>query len=406
MSGIIPARAVPEFEAAFELQGQLRSLRENGLLREPICLDSAQGARVHIGGREFLNFCSNDYLGLAADPRVAEALCRGAREFGTGSGASALVCGRSRPHLDLERGLSDFVGRERVLLFSSGYLANLAAVSSLMRSGAGLVLEDRLNHASLLDAAVLARARFKRYAHADPVSLQTALISAPQRKLVLTDTVFSMDGDICPLREIAGVCAEAGALFMVDDAHGFGVLGDNGRGALEQAGLNQKEVPLLVGTFGKALGTGGAFIAGPAILIETLIQFARPYIYTTAPSPALAYATSAALQILIEEGWRREKLRDLVAYFRAHAGELGIDVQDSHTAIQPLIIGAPEAAVAVSGRLRERGILITAIRPPTVPRGSARLRITLSAAHEKGDIDQLLRALVESLAKRKPDACA
>ena len=406
MSGIIPGRARETFDQVFDLAGQLRTLRENGLYREPIWIDSAQGPRVRINGREFLNFCSNDYLGLAADPRVAEALHRGAQEFGTGSGASALVCGRSRAHLELERTLAEFLGRERALLFSSGYLANLAAVSGLLRSGAGMVLEDRLNHASLLDAALLSRARLKRYAHADPDALRKAMPPSPSRKLVLTDTVFGMDGDISPIREIASLCAGAGALLIADDAHGFGVLGNHGRGALELAGLGQREVPLLVGTFGKALGTSGAFLAGPAILIETLIQFARPYIYTTAPSPALAVATRTALRLVIEEGWRRERLRDLINYFRDRARELGIAMRDSRTAIQPLVIGEPAAAVAVSERLREHGILVTAIRPPTVPRGSARLRITLSAAHDKTQVDRLLEALATILPDRIQDARA
>lgn len=393
----IPGPGRETFHQAFDLAGQLRSLRQDGLFRERIVIESPQGARVQIGAREFLNFCSNDYLGLAADPRLAEAVHRGAIDFGTGSGASALICGRSRAHRELEENLAAFLGRERALLFSSGYLANLAIVSALLRGRDAIALEDRLNHASLIDAAVLARARLKRYSHADPIALKALVSSSSCRQLVLTDAVFSMDGDKAPLTEIAKVCAESGALLVVDDAHGFGVLGSNGRGTLEEAGLEPEQAPLLMATFGKALGTAGAFVAGTALLIESLIQFARPYIYTTAPSPALAVATSAALRLVIAEPWRRNRLRDLIRHFRARASGLGIPMKDSCTAIQPLILGDSATAVAVSGRLFAKGVLVTAIRPPTVPRGSARLRITLSAAHSEEQIDLLLNALVESL---------
>lgn len=391
------SEASAALEQRFQFARQLDSLAREGLFRRRIAIESPQGAVVRIEGRDFLNFCSNDYLGLAADPRIAQALGTAAARYGTGSGASPLVCGRSRAHVQLEDVLAEFLQRDRTLVFTSGYLANLAVVSALLRGRNALVVEDRLNHASLIDAALLTRAGLKRYPHGDAATLQSILSKGPQRQLVLTDGVFSMDGDVAPISALAGVCQSWGALLMVDDAHGFGVLGNAGRGTLEEAGLCQTQVTLLMATFGKALGTSGAFVAGPERVVETIIQFARPYIYTTALPPALAVATRAALQIVREESWRRQRLQELIRYIRDQAGERGVTLQDSRTAIQPFIVGAPKAALVVSERLYAQGILVTPIRPPTVPHGTARLRITLTAMHTEAQIDRLLDALAGCL---------
>ncbi len=340
-----------------------------------------------------LNFCSNDYLGLAGHPRLVAAFKRGADEYGVGSGAAHLVTGHSRAHHELEEALAAFTGRERALLFSTGYMANLGVISALIGAGDAL-FEDRLNHASLLDGGLLSRARMSRYAHGDAEALEAKLAASKSaRNMVVTNGVFSMDGDIAPLPELAAACERHGALLMVDDAHGIGVLGDNGRGSCEHFGIGSDEVPLLMATLGNGLGGFGAFIAGDELLIETLIQRARPYIYTTAMPPAVACAVSEALRLVDEEGWRRGHLQSLIQRFRDGAAQLGLGLMDSPTAIQPLMLGDSKQAVALSERLRERDILIAAIRPPTVPEGTARLRITLSAAHSAADVDRLLDAL-------------
>jgi 8-amino-7-oxononanoate synthase len=377
----------------FRVAADLESLRKENLFRDRSALESPQGPRVRIHGREYLNFCSNDYLSLAAHPLVVEALRAGAARYGAGSGASALVCGRSAAHEELEALLADWLGRERALLFGSGYLANLAIAASFGGGRSGLIAEDRNNHASLVDGALLARAPLKRYRHADPRSLEQALAGAPEHKLVLTDGVFSMDGDRAPARDLARVCGAAEALLVVDDAHGIGVLGEGGRGLLEEGRLGEIDVPLLVGTFGKAFGTAGAFVAGPAPLIETLVQKARTYIYSTAPPPALAVATTEALRVVRDDHERRARLRRNVGHFRSRAATLRIELSGSTTPIQPLIVGSAEAALRSSGRLFEVGILVTAIRPPTVPRGTSRLRITLCADHEEHEIDRLVETL-------------
>jgi 8-amino-7-oxononanoate synthase len=311
-----------------------------------------------------------------------------------GSGASHLVCGHSAAHHALEEELADFTGRPRALLFSTGYMANLGVIAALTGRG-DQVLEDRLNHASLIDGARLSGARLRRYAHGDTAAL--GLLIAPQSgatsTLIATDGVFSMDGDIAPLQELAGVTKRAGAMLLVDDAHGLGVVGEGGRGSLELAGLGPDRAQILVGTLGKALGTFGAFVAGGDDLIETLIQRARSYIYTTALPPAVAEATRVSLALVRREPWRRDHLRDLVARFRRGAAELGLALMPSETPIQPLVLGSAERALAWSRALEARGILVTAIRPPTVPEGSARLRITFSAAHSEADVDSLLAAL-------------
>ncbi|WP_455229993.1 8-amino-7-oxononanoate synthase [Geopseudomonas aromaticivorans] len=378
----------------FDLASRLAARRADNLFRQRPLLQSPQGPEVVVDGQPLLAFCSNDYLGLANHPAVVRALQQGAEKWGVGGGASHLVVGHSQPHHALEEALAEFTGRPRALLFSTGYMANLAAVTALVGQGDS-VLEDRLNHASLLDAGLLSGARFSRYLHNDADSLAKRLDKAEGNTLVVSDGVFSMDGD---LADLPALCAEArkqGAWLMVDDAHGFGPLGASGGGIVEHFGLGIDEVPVLVGTLGKAFGTAGAFVAGSEELIETLIQFARPYIYTTSQPPAVACATLKSLELLRSEGWRREHLNALIARFRAGASALGLELMDSPTPIQPILIGDSARAVEFSRLLRERGLLVGAIRPPTVPAGTARLRVTLSAAHSEAQVDRLLAALGE-----------
>ncbi|MCF5626909.1 8-amino-7-oxononanoate synthase, partial [Pseudomonas syringae] len=315
-----------------------------------------------------------------------------AERWGVGGGASHLVIGHSAPHHELEEALADLTGRPRALLFSNGYMANLGAVTALVGQG-DTVLEDRLNHASLLDAGLLSGARFSRYLHNDVNSLASRLDKSVGDTLVVTDGVFSMDGDIADLPALAQAARAKGAWLMVDDAHGFGPLGANGAGIVEHFGLSMDDVPVLVGTLGKSFGTSGAFVAGSEELIETLIQFARPYIYTTSQPPALACATLKSLELLRTEHWRREHLTLLIRQFRRGAEQIGLQLMDSFTPIQPIMIGDAGRALRLSQLLRERGLLVTAIRPPTVPAGSARLRVTLSAAHSEAHVQLLLNAL-------------
>lgn len=374
------------------LRASLTQRQEQGLYRQRLTLDSAQGPVVRLQGRDYLNFCSNDYLGLAAHPRLVESFQRAAGQYGVGSGASHLVCGHSRPHHELEEALAEMTGRPRALLFSSGYAANTGTLTSLLQPGDN-VFQDRLNHASLLDGGLHSGARFRRFAHNDVADLDAKLAAVEGSGLVVVDGVFSMDGDSAPLGELAALCRRQDAWLMVDDAHGFGVMGESGAGSLQAAGMGIKEVPVLMATLGKALGTGGAFVAGDDYLIEGLIQQSRNYIYTTALAPALAAATLTSLAILREEAWRRDHLVSLIQRFRDGANQLGLPLMASNSAIQPLKVGDATQATAMSQTLRERGLLIGAIRPPTVPPGTSRLRITLSAAHSPQQVDRLLEEL-------------
>lgn len=374
------------------LRASLTQRQEQGLYRQRLTLDSAQGPVVRLQGRDYLNFCSNDYLGLAAHPRLVESFQRAAGQYGVGSGASHLVCGHSRPHHELEEALAEMTGRPRALLFSSGYAANTGTLTSLLQPGDN-VFQDRLNHASLLDGGLHSGARFRRFAHNDVADLDAKLAAVEGSGLVVVDGVFSMDGDSAPLGELAALCRRQDAWLMVDDAHGFGVMGESGAGSVQAAGMGIKEVPVLMATLGKALGTGGAFVAGDDYLIEGLIQQARNYIYTTALAPALAAATLTSLAILREEAWRRNHLVTLIQRFRDGANQLGLPLMASNSAIQPLKVGDATQATAMSQTLRERGLLIGAIRPPTVPSGTSRLRITLSAAHSPQQVDRLLEEL-------------
>ncbi|WP_460417957.1 8-amino-7-oxononanoate synthase [Pseudomonas sp. microsymbiont 2] len=379
---------------AFDLAARLAERRAADLYRQRPLLQSPQGPQVVVDGQPLLAFCSNDYLGLANHPEVIKAWREGAERWGVGGGASHLVIGHSTPHHQVEEALADLTGRPRALLFSTGYMANLGAITALVGQG-DTVLQDRLNHASLLDGGLLSGARFSRYLHNDPASLASRLDKASGNTLVVTDGVFSMDGDCADLPALAKEARARGAWLMVDDAHGFGTLGDNGGGLVEHFGLAVDDVPVLIGTLGKACGTSGAFVAGSEELIEALVQFARPYIYTTSQPPALACATLKALELLRRERWRREHLAALIRQFRTGAEQIGLTLMDSHTAIQPILIGDAGRALALSRLLRERGLLVTAIRPPTVPAGSARLRVTLSAAHSEAQVQLLLNALAE-----------
>jgi 8-amino-7-oxononanoate synthase len=390
-----------------DLAATLETRRAENLYRRRQVLDGPQGVEVRIEGKSYLSFCSNDYLGLANHPEVVAAFHRGLDDYGAGSGAAHLISGHSRAHHALEEELAEFVGRPRALLFSTGYMANLGVVSALLGHG-DRVFEDQVNHASLLDGARLSGARLVRYRHGDCTALERRLADAPAGDyLVATDGVFSMDGDLAPLPGLARLAVAHQAWLLVDDAHGLGVIGPGGRGTAAHYGLDPVQVPLLIGTLGKAFGTFGAFVAGSEDLVETLIQEARTYIYTTAPPPAAAAATRIALRLVREQDWRRDQLQALVRRFREGATQLGLELTESPTPIQPLIVGEARPAMCLSDALRERGILISAIRPPTVPPGSARLRITISAAHSAAQVDRLLDALEQLLplhaAERSPD---
>ena len=375
------------------LQAFLDSQKAHHLYRSRSIVDSPQTVELTIEGKHYLNFCSNDYLGHASHPKVIEAFIDGAKQYGVGSGASHLITGHSRAHHELEEALAEFVGRPRALLFSTGYMANLGVISSLLQKG-DHVFEDRLNHASLLDGGLLSQARLQRYQHGDSRDLDAKLAaSRAETKLVASDGVFSMDGDLATVMELAQVAQQHAAWLMIDDAHGLGVIGQRGRGLLEQAGASIDDVPILIGTLGKAIGTFGAFVAGDEALIETLIQKARSYIYTTALPPAVAVATLASLQLIDAEAWRRDKLQDNIRLFRERTNEAGIALTDSGAAIQPVIIGEVERTLQLSAALKQHGVLATAIRPPTVPQGTARLRITLSAEHSTQHIERLVEVM-------------
>ena len=378
-----------------DISAELHELEARGLRRRRRLVESAQGPLLDVDGGKKLSFCSNDYLGLAGDPRIAEALCEGARRWGAGAGASHLVSGHHRIHEELEQRLAAFVGTPRALLFSSGYLANLAIVTTLATSSCE-VFADRLNHASLNDALLLSRVRFKRYAHCDLDALeeQMSLSLAPE-KMVVTDAVFSMDGDIAPLDRLFDLCERHNAWLLVDDAHGFGVLGNNGAGSLSHFRLESPRI-VYMGTLGKAAGVSGAFVAAADPVIELLIQQARPYIYTTASPPALAAALIKSLELMAEEPWRRERLVRLCGKLAATLQTRRWQLAPSITPIQPLIVGDNAQALSLSDSLAAVGILVPAIRPPTVPEGTARLRISLSAAHTERDVESLVAALHEA----------
>ncbi|WP_426690494.1 8-amino-7-oxononanoate synthase [Rhodanobacter ginsengiterrae] len=384
---------MPRSDLLQRLAAQTTERERARLLRRLRTIDHVDGPWLETGGRRLLSFCSNDYLGLAQHPRLIAALTRAAREDGVGSTSAHLICGHRSVHAELEEALAVWTGRERALLFSTGYMANLGVLQALLSRG-DICVQDKLNHACLLDGAKLGGAELKRYPHGDVGAAARQLASNPTAAALLaTDGVFSMDGDVAPLHELAQLCAREQATLMVDDAHGFGVLGADGAGSVSAAGLSQHDVPLLMATLGKALGCSGAFVAGPAALIDGLIQFARPYIYTTAMPPALAAAALEAVRVAQVEAWRRARLAALISRFRRGAEQLGLPLAASGSAIQPLLLGSADAALVAAQTLERQGLLVTAIRPPTVPAGQARLRITLSAAHEEAHVDRLLDAL-------------
>ena len=383
------------------LQERFLQLRREAMWRSRFPADIPRDTGSGKDDGHPINFSSNDYLGLATHPEMKKAMQAGIEKFGVGSTASQLVCGYTSAHQALETSLCEITGRDRAILFSSGYMANLAMVTALCSRG-DIVLGDRLNHASLNDAARLSAARFLRYPHVDVTALKKRLLDGAgyfRHAMVITESVFSMDGDIAPLHEIASCCIEQNALLAVDDAHGFGVLGEHGQGVLEARSLNQEQAPLLMITFGKALGSSGAAIIGKDVLLEQILQSARTLIYTTAPPPALAVATRRALSLLQEEAWRRERLGSNIKRFVRGAQERNLPLLDSVTPIQPLILGTADRAVQCSRQLLQRGFLITAIRPPTVPANTSRLRIVLSSTHTDEQIERLLDASHSVLSK-------
>jgi len=366
--------------------------KQQSLYRTHKVLQTPQSITPIIDGKKVLSFNSNDYLGLANHPALISAFKKAADECGVGSGSAHLVCGHHHYHQQLEEELAAKTGYPRALLFSTGYMANLAIGSLVGRHDT--IFQDKLNHASLIDSAALSPAHVKRYQHCDYTQCEEQLMQAEHLKLVMTDSVFSMDGDQIDLKQFATICTQNDATLMIDDAHGFGVLGATGAGAVEQAHLNTKDVPIYMATLGKAIGSFGAFVAASDTIIEALIHLARPYVYTTAMPAAQAAATTAALKLLDNEAWRRERLNSNIQYFRQCAKHIGLPLMNSQTAIQPIVLGDNHKAVEASQKLWDNNILVSAIRPPTVPKGSARLRVTLCAEHNHQHINQLIDGLL------------
>ena len=385
MASLPWSKALAATLAERQLSGRYRRLRTRS---------GEQGVSVIIDGKEMLSFCSNDYLGLAAHPTITKAFINAAETEGVGSGAAHLLSGHSYYHQQLEEALADFMGQQSVLLFSSGYQANLGVIDGLMSRG-DVVIQDKLNHASLLDGGRLSAAKSWRYHHADMGSLQRRLRQTEDSgcRLVVTDGVFSMDGDLAPLQPLIQLTQTHQAALMVDDAHAIGVLGKHGRGSVEHWQVKAEHMPIVMGTLGKAFGTAGAFVAADKDVIETLIQQSRTFVYTTAQPAAVAAASLASLVLVRTENWRREKLQTLIEQFRKGAAELGLATMNSLTPIQPIMIGDDKKAIVIGQELESRGFLLGVIRTPTVPLGSARLRVTLSTNHTEQNIKQLLEAL-------------
>ena len=385
MASLPWSKALAATLAERQLSGRYRRLRTRS---------GEQGVSVIIDGKEMLSFCSNDYLGLAAHPTITKAFINAAETEGVGSGAAHLLSGHSYYHQQLEEALADFMGQQSVLLFSSGYQANLGVIDGLMSRG-DVVIQDKLNHASLLDGGRLSAAKSWRYHHADMGSLQRRLRQTEDSdcRLVVTDGVFSMDGDLAPLQPLIQLTQKHQAALMVDDAHAIGVLGKHGRGSVEHWQVKAEHMPIVMGTLGKAFGTAGAFVAADKDVIETLIQQSRTFVYTTAQPAAVAAASLASLILVRTENWRREKLQTLIEQFRKGAAELGLATMNSLTPIQPIMIGDDKKAIVIGQELESRGFLLGVIRTPTVPLGSARLRVTLSTNHTEQNIKQLLEAL-------------
>ncbi len=387
-----------------KLNTRLHNLQQQQLYRSRRLVETPQDVTLAINGKSLINFCSNDYLGLANHPEVNKAFKKAVDEYGVGSGASQLVTGHQKPHHALEEELADFFKRDRALLFSTGYMANLGVVSALAERN-DEIFEDKLNHASLIDAALLSHAKLSRFQHKDTKALDTQLITSNAKtKFVISDGVFSMDGDKADLKSLINMTQKNNAVLMIDDAHGIGVLGKNARGIMDEveADVFQSDLPIFVGTFGKAFGTFGAFVAGSEALIENLINFSRSYIYTTAMPAAIAEATRTSLRLIKQGGNLRENLQARIIQFRDGCNERGISVAAApeygqHSAIQPLIVGSADKALMLSQALQRDGILISAIRPPTVPVNTSRLRITFSANHTAEHVERLLSALSRQL---------
>ncbi|KAA1176317.1 8-amino-7-oxononanoate synthase [Marinobacter salinexigens] len=371
---------------------EIEQRKQTGLYRTRRLVSGPQQPELTVNGKPMLSFCSNDYLGLANHPGNLDALRNALPETGLGGAASHLICGHHTAHHQLEERLAAFTRRSSALFFSTGYMANMGVISALAARG-DTIFSDRLNHASIIDGCILSRATIRRYPHNDVAALETMLANTSGHKLVVTDGVFSMDGDMAPLKELARVCKHYDALLVVDDAHGIGVLGPEGRGSIAECGLSEDDVPVLIGTLGKAVGTSGAFVAGPEVLMDYLVQKARTYIYTTAMPPAIAIATCASIDLIERDNARRDHLGSLISEFRVRATAMGYTLMDSRTPIQPIMVGDNWAAMALSQALEEQGLLVTAIRPPTVPVGEARLRVTFSATHSFEDLERLLAAL-------------
>ncbi len=374
-----------------DISARLAEQQAKGLYRRHRVVDGPQQVRLQVDGRRMVSFCSNDYLGLANHPEVKAAFIEGIRQYGAGSGAAHLITGHSRVHRQLEEELAAFTGYDRALLFATGYMANVGVLSALAGRH-DVIYQDKLNHASLLDGGLQSRAKMRRYRHIDMEDLRRRLNHETAADgLVVTDGVFSMEGDMAPLPDLAAVVSGSRYMVMVDDAHGFGVLGARGRGSVDAAGLDGTYIPVYMATLGKAMGTFGAFVAGSQEIIEALIQFARSYVYTTAPPSAIAQAARASLKILQQDEERRLRLHENIRYFRTVAMELGLDTGRFATAIQPVVMPDVNSAVAVQRAMEQQGYLIMAIRPPTVP--CPCLRITLCSEHVRSDIDGMLDAL-------------
>ena len=390
-----------------DLRQELEKRKRQHRFRSRRIIKSPQQAEILIDDKNVISFCSNNYLGLANHPQIKQATIDAIKKFGVGSGSAHLINGHSIAHHQLEEELAEFTGYPRTILFSTGYMANLGICQALIGNN-DYVFEDRLNHASLIDGGLISGARFQRYLHNDVSSLQKKISKIDKtasekpakkqaEKLVLSDGVFSMDGDIANIPALAALCKTSNSWLMVDDAHGFGTLGQTGKGCLQHFSLTHTDVPIYMATLGKAMGTAGAFIAGSDELIETIIQKARTYIYTTAMPAAIAEATRCSLNIIQNEPEHLQNLTSNISYFRNCCSQADLAIENSQTAIQPLLIGDEKKAVLISQQLFELGFLVTAIRPPTVPEGTSRLRITLSAKHNNEHINQLIETLLPLL---------
>ncbi|HIF51184.1 MAG TPA: 8-amino-7-oxononanoate synthase [Thiotrichaceae bacterium] len=375
------------------LAEEINQRKSSGLYRERKIINSAQGALIEIEGQQYINFSSNDYLGFANNAELKDCMIAAIDKYGVGAASSQLIVGHLTPHKLLEEKLSQFLDRDAALIFPTGYQANLAIASVLIDSNT-VVLQDKLNHASLIDSALLSKGKLVRYRHNDVENLKTLLEKNKKYNLVvMTDGVFSMDGDYALLREIAELSKKYNALLIVDDAHGLGVLGERGAGLLEVLNLDQQQVPIIIGTFGKSFGASGAFVSGSKLHIEAFIQKARTYIYTTALLPSIAATMTRAIDLVSEGDYLRKNIKDLVLHYKNQTAGSGLNIGESMSHIQPLIIGKAAQALAASKELYENKILVTAIRPPTVPKNTSRLRISITAKHTKDQIDLLVETL-------------